>query len=215
MLRRLHRTTSPLARRAAATTVATAATLLAGGLVSTPASATASPDPAPAPAFLAVGDLPEDPTWVAGPIEDGEPEIPELCVGDVLQPQGTRYRAYQTDLDVSAREHITTAASEPAAHRLQRRLDRAMRSCEARLEAEEPGREVTFERYGRGGVGDGVRVYGIFIEEDFGALSANVLTVGRDGTHVAVVRYGRIGREQDVPVRAVERTARTAVRLLG
>ena len=60
----------------------------------------------------------------------------------------------------------------------------------------------------------GSTVYGVFTEETFGALSANLFAVGRDSTAITVVRYGRIGREADVPVRQFERTARTAVALL-
>ena len=49
--------------------------------------------------FLLLDDLPKDPTWVAGDIQEGEPEIEEFCVGDVIQPDGTRHRPYTTDLD--------------------------------------------------------------------------------------------------------------------
>ena len=161
--------------------------------------------------FLLTDDLPADPTWVAGSIEEGEPEIEEFCVGEVIQPEGTRHRPYQTDLDTFAREHIITSTTDAKAARLQRKLNRAVRGCAAAWEAENPGGSATFKRYGKVGIADGVAVYGVFTEEDFGALSANLFAVGRDATKVAVVRYGRIGRESEVPVRAFERTARRAV----
>jgi hypothetical protein len=161
--------------------------------------------------FLLTDDLPADPTWVAGSIEEGEPEIEEFCAGEVIQPEGTRHRVYNTDLDTFAREHIIVSATEAKAQRLQHQLNRAIRNCAEAWEAENPGGSATFKRYGKGGIADGVAVYGVFVEEDFGALSANLFAVGRDRTDVAVVRYGRIGREADVPVRAFERTARRAV----
>ena len=165
--------------------------------------------------FLLVEDLPADPTWVADGIQEGEPEIEEFCVGDVIKPAGTRHQPYHTDLDTIAREHIVVSATEAKAAKLQKRLNRAVRGCAEAYEEENPGSTATFRRYGTFGIADGVAVYGVFIEDDFGALSANLFAVGRDATDLTVVRYGRIGREADVPVRAFERTARRAVALLA
>jgi len=164
--------------------------------------------------FLLVEDLPADATWVADGIVAGEPEIEEFCVGEVIQPEGTRHQPYHTDLDAFARQHVTTSTTEGAAARLQRRLNSAVRGCAEAYEEQHPGSTAIFKRYREREIADGVAVYGVFTEDDFGALSANLFAVGRDGTEVTVVRYGRIGRESVAPVRAFERTAKRAVELL-
>lgn len=185
--------------------------LISAALVVAMVTSTVGAARAAGPEFLPVQDLPNDPTWVAGPIEIGEPDPEEFCVGHVIMEAGTRHRSYQTDLDTFARQHIMRATTDQAAARLQHRLDRAVRGCADAYEEEYPGSIATFKRYGRQEIGDSVAVFGVFVEDDFGALSANLFAVGRDGTAVTAVRYGRIGREADVPVRAFERTARRAV----
>jgi hypothetical protein len=163
--------------------------------------------------FLIVNDLPADPTWISEGIHKGEPAIEEFCVGDVIEPAGTRYQGYHTDLDASAREHIITSVTETQAARLQRHLNRAVRGCAEAYEQANPGSTAIFKRYDKFGIADGVAVYGVFTEHE-GSLSANLFAVGRDSIDVAVVRYGRIGRESDVPVHQFQRTARRSVTLL-
>ena len=115
--------------------------------------------------FLLVEDLPADATWVADGIVAGEPEIEEFCVGEVIQPEGTRHQPYHTDLDAFARQHVTTSTTEGAAARLQRRLNSAVRGCAEAYEEQHPGSTAIFKRYREREIADGVAVYGVFTED--------------------------------------------------
>ncbi|WP_328478998.1 hypothetical protein OHS71_10080 [Streptomyces sp. NBC_00377] len=196
-------------------TALTAAGLALGAVLAAPADA-ATPRP---PGFLSAADLPPQPgsSWTAGRITAGaSPEVEaDRCLGPALGGgRGSWYRDFRTDLDAGARQVSVELASVTAAKGRVARVERDIKSCAARIERAEPEVEATLRDFGRLNVEEGAHVFGLHTETSWGATDIRLLSVGRDGTTVTVVDWGRMGDFRDAPLKAFKKTTVTAVRKL-
>ncbi|WP_405823645.1 hypothetical protein OG241_43230 [Streptomyces sp. NBC_01390] len=203
------------ATTASALTALTA--LLAAGLaLAAPAGATAKVSAPTPPKFLSAAELPPHPsaTWTADRVKDGVPEELKFCLGAALPGYDSRYRAFRTDLDASARQLTIVAGSDAKAKALATRLNKEIRSCPTRIEGSDPEIEAELKDYGTLPVEEGAHVYGLHTETSYGATDISLLSVGRDGHTVTVVDWGQLGGFAGAPVAAFKKTTTTAVNKL-
>jgi hypothetical protein len=167
-------------------------------------------------AFLSAAQLPPHPTssWTAGKVKNGVPEELRFCLAKALPGYDSRYRAFWTDLDTSARQLTFVVGSNAKAKALATRLNKEIRSCAARIEKSDPEIEATLKKYGRLPVEEGAHVYGLHVATSWGANDIRLLSVGRDGRAVTVVDWAQIGAFADAPVKAFKKTTTTAVNKL-
>ncbi|MER7816317.1 hypothetical protein [Streptomyces sp. NPDC096153] len=201
-----------------AAALALASALLA--LAAAPASAVAPERATPArahPAFLEPRDLPPHPSspWTAGPVTAGVPDPLPFCVGEALPASIARHRVFRTELDAGASQVVVVERDAARARSLVSLWHKAVRSCAARVERQDPRTPAEGRDYGRVPVEDGARLYGVHTAHDFGATDVHLFAMGRDGRTVTVVTWGSMGDFDDAPVAAFRRTARTAVDKLG
>ncbi|MFI2213052.1 hypothetical protein [Streptomyces sp. NPDC020141] len=193
--------------RAAAATAAAAAMALA------PLSAAgAAPAPAPPkPAFLAAKELPGSLTpWTAQKVRPGRAD--DHCVGTVLPKSSSSYRDFRTELDTSAHQTVTVAASEAGAKRLVTKVRAALDSCLDRLKERYPTLEGTAGYHGRIDVEEGAHVYSVDTADPaVGSSDVSLHSVGRDGRTVTVVGWGQLGDLGGAPLKGFQKTARTSV----
>ncbi|MFJ3669042.1 hypothetical protein ACIPSE_21585 [Streptomyces sp. NPDC090106] len=190
--------------------LAVAATGLAlGATLAAPAEAA----PKPAPKFLSAAELPPHPSspWTAGKVTDGVPDELRLCLSEALPGYDSRYRAFRTELDTSARQLTIVVDDTAKAKALQDRLNREIRTCGDRLERSDPELEAEYRGYGTLPVEEGARVHGLHTSASWGASDIRLLSVGRDGTAVTVVEWAQLGGFADAPVKAFKKTTVTAV----
>ncbi|WP_210571519.1 hypothetical protein [Streptomyces sp. GESEQ-4] len=192
--------------RAGALTLLALTGLTLGSVLTAPAGAT------PRTGFLSAADLPPHPSspWTAGAITDGVPEELLLCLADALPGYDSRYRAFHTELDASARQLNIVTGTPAKAKALATRLNKEIRTCPARIERD-PEIEATHKDYGTLPVEEGARVHGLHTAASWGATDIHLLSVGRDGRTVTVVEWSQLGDFDDAPVRAFKKTTTTAV----
>ncbi|WP_328437860.1 hypothetical protein OG828_11995 [Streptomyces sp. NBC_00457] len=192
--------------RAGALTLLALTGLMLGSVLTAPAGAT------PRTGFLSAADLPPHPSssWTAGAITDGVPEELLLCLADALPGYDSRYRAFHTELDASARQLNIVTGTAAKAKALATRLNKEIRTCPARIERD-PEIEATHKDYGTLPVEEGARVHGLHTAASWGATDIHLLSVGRDGRTVTVVEWSQLGDFDDAPVRAFKKTTTTAV----
>ncbi|WP_217255165.1 hypothetical protein [Streptomyces sp. AC602_WCS936] len=198
--------------RTSALTALTAAALTAGTVLTAPAAG-AAPKTA-APKFLSASQLPPHPTssWTAGPVTDGFPEGLGLCVSTEGVPAyDYRHREFWTDLDTSAVQLTVVTGTAAQAKALAKHYDDLIRTCADRIEESSPDVEAEGRDYGRLPVEEGARVRGLHTETSWGATDIALLSVGRDGRTVTVVRWGQMGDFGNAPVAAFKKTTSTAV----
>ncbi|MDI9832667.1 MULTISPECIES: hypothetical protein [Streptomyces] len=201
-------------RTSALTALAVAA--LTAGTVLTAPSAGAAPKAA-VPKFLSATQLPPHPTsaWTAGPVTEGFPEGLGLCVSTEGVPSYEyRNREFWTDLDTGAVQLTVVADSAALAKALAKHYDDLIRTCAERIEASSPDVEAEVRDYGTLPVEEGARVRGLHTETSWGANDVALLSVGRDGNTVTVVKWGQMGDFDDAPVAAFKKTTTTAVNKL-
>ncbi|PPS91415.1 hypothetical protein [Streptomyces sp. MH60] len=198
--------------RTSALTALTVAGLAAATALTAPA-ADAAPKAA-APTFLSASQLPPHPTstWTAGPVTDGFPEQLGLCVSTEGVPSyDYRHRQFWTDLDTSAVQLTVVTGSAGQAKALAKHYDDLIRTCADRIEESSPDVEAEGRDYGKLPVEEGARVRGLHTETSWGATDIALLSVGRDGRTVTVVKWGQMGDFQNAPVAAFKKTTSTAV----
>ncbi|GAA2223054.1 hypothetical protein [Streptomyces indiaensis] len=201
--------------RASALTALTVAALAAGTVLTAPAAG-AAPTGA-APKFLSASQLPPHPssTWTAGPVTEGFPEALGTCVSTEGVPSyDYRYREFRTDLDTSAVQLTVVADTSALAKALAKHYDDLIRTCADRLEKNDPDIEAEGRDYGSLPVEEGAHVRGVHTETSGGSTDISLLSVGRDGRTVTVVRWGQMGDFGDAPVAAFKKTTTTAVNKL-
>ncbi|MEU1047751.1 hypothetical protein ABZ400_21650 [Streptomyces sp. NPDC005897] len=198
--------------RTSALTALTGAALAAGTVLTAPAVGAAPK--AAAPTFLSASQLPPHPTstWTAGPVTDGFPEELGLCVStEGVSSYDYRHRQFWTDLDTSAVQLTVVTGTAAEAKALAKHYDDLIRTCADRVEESSPDVEAQGRNYGRLPVEEGARVRGLHTETSWGATDIALLSVGRDGRTVTVVKWGQMGDFQDAPVAAFKKTTSTAV----
>ncbi|MEU6546666.1 hypothetical protein [Streptomyces sp. NPDC046859] len=201
--------------RTSALTALAVAALTAGAVLTAP-SAGAAPKAA-VPKFLSATQLPPHPTssWTAGPVTEGFPEGLGLCVSTEGVPSyDYRNREFWTDLDTGAVQLTVVADSASLAKALAKHYDDLIRTCAERIEASSPDVEAEVRDYGKLPVEEGARVRGLHTETSWGANDVALLSVGRDGNTVTVVKWGQMGDFDDAPVAAFKKTTTTAVNKL-
>ncbi|MBQ0887557.1 hypothetical protein KBZ94_21915 [Streptomyces sp. RM72] len=197
--------------RTSALTALTCAALAAGTVLTAPAVAAPK---AAAPAFLSASQLPPHPTstWTAGPVTDGFPEELGFCVSTEGVPSyDYRHRQFWTDLDTSAVQLTVVTGTAAQAKALAKHYDDLIRTCADRIEESSPDVEAEGRNYGKLPVEEGARVRGLHTETSWGATDIALLSVGRDGRTVTVVKWGQMGDFRNAPVAAFKKTTSTAV----
>ncbi|MEU7719253.1 hypothetical protein [Streptomyces tibetensis] len=200
--------------RASALTALTVAALTAGTVLTAPAAGAA---PKAAPKFLSASQLPPHPTsaWTAGPVTEGFPEGLGSCVSTEGVPSyDYRHREFRTDLDTNAVQLTVVADTAALAKALAKHYDDLIRTCADRIEKNDPEVEAEGRDYGTLPVEEGARVRGLHTETSWGATDVSLLSVGRDGRTVTVVRWAQMGDFADAPVAAFKKTTTTAVNKL-
>ncbi|MFG2551437.1 hypothetical protein ACGFWF_16035 [Streptomyces sp. NPDC048581] len=170
---------------------------------------------APAPKFLAASELPPHPSsaWTAGKVTDGVPEEMQYCFGDALLAYDARHRTFRTDLETNAQQLNVVVGDNAKAKALATRLDKEVRSCAARSDAD-PEIEAKYRSFGSLPVEEGARVHGVHTRASWGAMDISLFSVGRDGGTVTVVQWGQMGDFTSAPVKAFKKTTTTAVNKL-
>ncbi|WP_055701572.1 MULTISPECIES: hypothetical protein [Streptomyces] len=201
--------------RTSACTALTVAALAAGTVLTAP-TAGAAPKAA-APKFLSASQLPPHPTssWTAGPVTEGFPE----ALGDCVSTEGVpsydyRHRDFRTDLETSAVQLTVVTGTAAQAKGLAKHYDDLIRTCAERIEQASPDVAAEGRDYGKLPVEEGARVRGLHTETSGGATDVALLSVGRDGRTVTVVKWGQMGDFGDAPVAAFKKTTTTAVNKL-
>ncbi|QOV34711.1 hypothetical protein IM697_32075 [Streptomyces ferrugineus] len=202
----------PKRTRAGTLTALAVAGLTAGtALCAAPAGATTK---APAPKFLAASELPPHPSgWTAGKVTDGLPDEMRYCFGEALLAYDSRHRTFRTELDTGAEQLTVVVGDSAKAKALAARLDREVKRCVTRMDAD-PEIEADYRGYGRLPVEEGARVHGFATRAAWGAMDIHLVSVGRDGGTVTVVRWGQMGDFTHAPVKAFKKTTTTAVHKL-
>ncbi|NGO74620.1 hypothetical protein G6045_02805 [Streptomyces sp. YC504] len=191
------------------------AALAAGTVLTAPVAGATSK--AAAPKFLSASQLPPHPTssWTAGPVTEGFPEELGFCVStEGVLDYDYRYRQFWTDLDAGAVQLTVVTDSAAHAKALAKHYDDLIRTCATRIEQSSPDVEAEGRNYGKLPVEEGARVRGLHTETSWGATDIALLSVGRDGRTVTVVKWGQMGGFKDAPVAAFKKTTTTAVNKL-
>ncbi|MET8687340.1 hypothetical protein ABZV77_24300 [Streptomyces sp. NPDC004732] len=201
--------------RTSAFTALTVAALAAGTVLTAPAAGAAPK--AAAPKLLSASQLPPHPTssWTAGRTTEGFPEALGLCVSTEGVPSyDYRHREFRTDVDASAVQLTVVADTAALAKGLAKHYDDLIRTCADRIEKASPDVAAEVRDYGKLPVEEGARVRGLHTETSQGANDVALMSVGRDGRTVTVVKWGQLGDFGDAPVAAFKKTTTTAVNKL-
>lgn len=199
-------------RTGALAALAVATLAVGAALVAAPAGAATK---VPAPRFLSASQLPPHPSsdWTADKVTDGVPEEMRYCFGDALLAHDSRYRTFRTDLETNAQQLNVVVGNSAKAKALATRLNKEIRSCAERSDAD-PEIEAEYRSYGTLPVEEGARVHGLATRASWGAMDISLVSVGRDGGTVTVVRWGQMGDFTGAPVKAFKKTTTTAVNKL-
>ncbi|MEU5622539.1 MULTISPECIES: hypothetical protein [Streptomyces] len=198
--------------RTSAVTALACAALAAGAVLTAPAAG-AAPRTA-GPAFLSASQLPPHPTssWTAGPVTDGFSEELGLCLSTEDVPvHDYRHRQFWTELDTSAVQLTVVTGTAAQAKALAKHYDDLIRTCADRIEETSADVEAEGRDYGTLPVEEGAHVRGLHTETSWGATDIALLSVGRDGRTVTVVKWGQMGDFRNAPVAAFKKTTSTAV----
>ncbi|MEV0241135.1 hypothetical protein AB0I06_14570 [Streptomyces sp. NPDC050674] len=201
--------------RASALAALTVAALAAGTVLTAPAAGAAPK--AAAPKFLSASELPPHPTsaWTAGPVTEGFPESLGSCVStEGVLSYTYRHREFRTELETGAVQLTVVTGTAAQAKALAKHYDDLIRTCADRIEKADPDIEAEGRDYGTLPVEEGARVRGLHTETSWGATDISLLSVGRDGRTVTVVKWGQMGDFEDAPVGAFKKTTTTAVNKL-
>ena len=168
------------------------------------------------PGFLSGRDLPPHASsaWMAGAVNRGFPEEPGACLSGALGGGASWYRAFRTDVDAEASQVSVVLGDERGAEGRYARIEKAIRSCAARISAQYPDVQAEFKDYGAVRVEEGAHVFGIHTVASWGATDVHLLSVGRDGRTVTVLDWGQLGTFEDAPVNPFKKTTTTAVNKL-
>ncbi|WP_030419276.1 MULTISPECIES: hypothetical protein [unclassified Streptomyces] len=201
--------------RARAVRIAVAVVAAGAALASAAVPAAALTQRSGQPAFLEPADLPPHPAsdWYAGPVTDGRPEVPPLCVGESL-PSTAVHRRYWTDLDTGAVQVTVVERDARRAERFAALLRADLADCAESLMRRYPEITAAQRYYGRVNVEEGAHVYGVHTATSWGATDIALVAVGRDGRTVTVVQWGQMGTFEDARVADFRKTTATALRKL-
>ncbi|CAL9292021.1 hypothetical protein ABZ568_12640 [Streptomyces olindensis] len=86
--------------------------------------------------------------------------------------------------------------------------------CAKKLMQKDPDLTATGKHYGRLNVEEGAHVYGLHTASAWGSSDINLVSVGRDGNTVTIVRWSRLGTFQHAQVADFKKTTVTAVNRL-
>ncbi|MEU5366697.1 hypothetical protein ABZ354_25050 [Streptomyces sp. NPDC005925] len=177
--------------RAALAVLAAGAALALAAVPSTAADGTSATD---TPRFLEPAELPPHATslWYGSDVTAGQPEVPPLCVGDAL-PSISSHRLFWTDLDTTAVQVTVVEPDEQRAAAFAALLRKKLADCAQTLMEQYPDITATQKYYGKQLVEEGAEVFGVHTVGGWGASDINLLSVGRDGRTVTVVRWGQMG----------------------
>jgi hypothetical protein len=150
----------------------------------------------------------------AGKVTDGVPDGLGFCVAGTLPGYDSRYREFRTDLETNAQQLTFVVGSDAKAKALATRLNKDIRACAGRIERSDPTTDARLRDYGTLPVEEGAHVYGLHTETSFGANDISLLSVGRDGRAVTLVRWAQLGDFSHAPVKAFKKTTTTAVNKL-
>ncbi|MZG14750.1 hypothetical protein GTY44_14835 [Streptomyces sp. SID5914] len=198
--------------RTSTVTALACAALTAGAVLTAPAAG-AVPRTAE-PAFLSASQLPPHPTssWTAGPVTDGFSDELGLCLSTEGVPVNDyRHRRFWTDLDTGAVQLTVVTGTAAQAKALAKHYDDLIRTCADRIEESSADVEAEGRDYGTLPVEEGAHVRGLHTETSWGATDIALLSVGRDGRTVTVVKWGQMGDFRNAPVAAFKKTTSTAV----
>lgn len=196
--------------RIAALLTAAVASLGVAAVTVTPAGAAASPK------FLSARQLPPHPSspWYAGKVTSGVPDPVPFCYGQALPGATSQYREFWTEFDTNATQVTVVERNVTRAKALAASLDKAVRTCAARTEQEDPDVTAKWKNYGSLPVEEGANVYGVHTAHAWGSSDIHLFSVGRDGRTVTVVHWGQMGNFQHAQVADFKKTTRTAVKKL-
>ncbi|MDX3850274.1 hypothetical protein [Streptomyces sp. AK02-01A] len=188
-----------------------AAALTTAALCVSIVSITAAAAAPVAPAFLSAAQLPAASTpWQADPVRPGA--AADVCTRGIAPRAGSRHREFRTELDTTARQTITVAASESKAKALATKLRGSVESCLDRLKERYPTLEGEAFHHGRINVEEGAHVYSIDTSDtEIGSTDISLYSVGRDGKAVTVIVWGQLGDLDGAPLEGFKKTTRTAV----
>ncbi|MFD9718857.1 hypothetical protein [Streptomyces sp. NPDC059076] len=166
---------------------------------------------APAPAFLTAKQLPASLTpWTAGAIKSGA--AADFCTKNIAPKASSKHRLFQTELDTSAHQTITVAATEAKAKTLVTQLRNSINGCLKRLQQEYPGLKGTSKYHGKINVEEGAHVYSVdTADPQVGSTDIALYSVGRDGRTVTVVGWSQLGDLSGAPLAGFKKTTQTAV----
>ncbi|MEU5399975.1 hypothetical protein ABZ348_11875 [Streptomyces sp. NPDC005963] len=166
---------------------------------------------APAPVFLTAKQLPASLTpWTAGGIKSGA--AADFCTKKIAPKASSKHRLFQTELDTSAHQTITVAATEAKAKTLVTQLRTSISGCLKRLQQEYPGLKGTSKYHGKINVEEGAYVYSVdTADPGVGSTDIALYSVGRDGRTVTVVGWSQLGDLSGAPLAGFKKTTQTAV----
>ncbi len=174
-------------------------------------------DTAQAPVFLLPEEMPQATTpWWAGEVRQGLPDPAPMCVkSDVVPDDAVAYnREYYTD-DVTKGFQVTvTAKSADAATDIAIELRDDLAACAANWLEENGGGNATWKKLDSVKAEDGAQVYGVETASQDVLPSVQLFGVGRAGKVVTLVGWSDIGTSEHSPVRAFDKTMKTAVNKL-
>ncbi|MFD3802529.1 hypothetical protein ACFWSF_00835 [Streptomyces sp. NPDC058611] len=202
-------------RSGASATLATALFAAASALVLT-ASSTATAA-VTAPGFLTGTDLPPHASspWYSGKVTKGLPETTPFCLEGALPAAGSWHRSFGTDVDAGAVQVSVRAASDAAAVKLARALERKVAACASDWLRTTPGGTASWQDYGKLSVEEGAHVYGVHTSIPESEPGVTLFGIGRDGSTVTVVKWSQMGYLTDAPVPAFKKTTTKAVNKLN
>lgn len=177
--------------RAALSVLAAGAALALAAVPSAAATGTAAAD---TPGFLDPAELPPHATslWYGSDVTAGQPEVPPLCVGDAL-PSVSSHRLFWTDLDTTAVQVTVVEQDEQRAAAFAALLRKKLANCAKTLMEQYPDVTASQKYYGKQLVEEGAEVFGVHTVSGWGASDINLVSVGRDGRTVTVVKWGQMG----------------------
>jgi hypothetical protein len=174
-------------------------------------------DTAQAPVFLLPEEMPQATTpWWAGEVRQGLPDPAPMCVqADVVPDVAVAYnREYYTD-DVTKGFQVTvTAKSASAAKDIATEIRDDLAACAANWLEENGGGNATWKKLDSVKAEDGAQVYGVETASQDVLPSVKLFGVGRAGKVVTLVGWSDIGTSEHAPVRAFDKTMKTAVNKL-
>ncbi len=148
--------------------------------------------------------------WYAGPVTAGQPDPLPMCVGEAL-PSTASHRQYWTEYDTGALQVTVVERSTQRAREFAALIRADLADCARTVRERYPDVTATQKYYGRLTVEEGAHVYGVHTVAEWGASDINLLSVGRDGRTVTIVKWGQMGTFEHAQVADFLATTVTAV----